>query len=66
MRNFAFHASLVMMPQAKSRLEGSRDKLIQALSLDPMCGLADFSQLPRLADDLLQANRKWLPRFFQD
>ncbi len=50
----------------QAALEGNRDKLVQALSLDPACGLADFSQLPRLADDLLQANREWLPRFFDD
>ncbi len=49
----------------QAALEGSLDKLIQALSLDPASGLADFSQLPQLADDLLLANRDWLPRFFE-
>ena len=50
----------------QAALEGSRDKLIQALSLDPASGLADFSQLPQMADDLLLANREWLPRFFDN
>ena len=50
----------------QASLEGSREKLIEALSLDPACGLADFSQLPQLADDLLEANREWLPRFFEN
>ena len=50
----------------QAALEGSRDKLIQALSLDPLSGLADFSQLPQLADELLLANRAWLPRFFDN
>ncbi|WP_248926202.1 hypothetical protein [Paenibacillus hamazuiensis] len=48
----------------KAALEGSRRTLIEALSLDPLSGLADFSELGELADDLLQANRRWLPRFF--
>ncbi len=45
-------------------LEGSRDKFIQALCMDPACGIADFSLLPRMADELLKANKEWLPRFY--
>ena len=48
----------------KAALEGSRELFIQALSLDPASGCADFSELPDLADELLIANKKWLPRFF--
>ncbi|MEC0266787.1 MULTISPECIES: hypothetical protein [Paenibacillus] len=48
----------------KAALEGSRETLIEALSLDPLSGLADFSELGELADSLLRANRSWLPRFF--
>jgi alpha-galactosidase len=48
----------------RAALEGSRDLLVQALSLDPLSGSADFCDLSSLADDLLYANRKWLPRFF--
>ena len=46
-------------------LSGSRELLIEALSLDPSSGLTDFSELPELADDLLMANKEWLPRFFK-
>ncbi|MFE5318848.1 hypothetical protein ACFQ88_09070 [Paenibacillus sp. NPDC056579] len=49
----------------KAALEGSRETLLEALSLDPLSGLADFSELGELADALLRANRSWLPRFFQ-
>jgi alpha-galactosidase len=49
----------------KAALNGCKETLIEALSLDPLSGLADFSELGELAEDLLQANRPWLPRFFQ-
>jgi len=48
----------------RAALEGSRDLLLQALSLDPLSAGADFSELGQMADELLTANRKWLPRFF--
>jgi alpha-galactosidase len=57
------HADVVRLT-VEAALEGSRDKFIQALSLDPVAGLADFSDLPAMADELLEANRPWLPRFF--
>jgi alpha-galactosidase/6-phospho-beta-glucosidase family protein len=49
----------------KAALEGSKELFIEALSLDPLSGSADFSELPQLADELLLANRQWLPRFFK-
>lgn len=49
----------------KAALEGSRQLFIEALSLDPSSGCADFSELPALADELLEANREYLPRFFK-
>jgi alpha-galactosidase len=48
----------------RAAFEGSRKILLQALSLDPLSGCADFSELKNLAEDLLQANKQWLPRFF--
>jgi alpha-galactosidase len=48
----------------RAALEGSRDLLVQALTLDPLSAGADFSEIGDLADDLLLANREWLPRFF--
>ncbi|MDF2963343.1 MAG: glycoside hydrolase family 4 [Paenibacillus sp.] len=49
----------------RAALEGSKELFVEALSLDPLSGSADFSELPRLADELLSANREWLPRFFK-
>lgn len=48
----------------RASLEGNREFLVQALSLDPLSAQADFSEIGQLADDLLNANRAWLPRFF--
>jgi alpha-galactosidase/6-phospho-beta-glucosidase family protein len=49
----------------RAALEGDRRLLVDALSLDPSSGGADFSELADLADELLDANRQWLPRFFE-
>ncbi len=57
------HADVHALTYAAA-IEGSRDKFIQALSLDPLSAGADFTELPDLADELLEANRQWLPRFF--
>ena len=45
-------------------LNGDRKLLVEAMSLDPSTGTMDFRRVPELCDDLLRANRKWLPRFF--
>jgi len=49
----------------RAALEGSRDLFVQAMSLDPLSATADFAEIGQLADELLQANRAWLPRFFK-
>lgn len=48
----------------RAALEGSRELLLEALSLDPHSAAADFEELSAMADELLLANRPWLPRFF--
>jgi alpha-galactosidase len=47
----------------RAGLEGSRPLLLEALSLDPLCQQLDFREISSLADDILRATRKWLPRF---
>jgi alpha-galactosidase/6-phospho-beta-glucosidase family protein len=49
----------------KAAMEGDRKLLIEAMSLDPSSGGADFSEIPDLAEALLSANRQWLPRFYE-
>ena len=47
----------------RAGLTGSRDLLVQALALDPLSGGGDFSEMGKMADELLAANKEWLPRF---
>lgn len=49
----------------EAALAGDRKLLIEAMSLDPSTGTMDFGRVPELVDELLNANRKWLPRFFK-
>jgi len=44
-------------------LEADRSKLLQALSLDPLCQTIDFNMHEAMADDMIKATRKWLPRW---
>ncbi len=48
----------------EAALNGDRRLLLEAMSLDPSTGTMDFGRIPALCDELLNANRKWLPRFF--
>ena len=57
------HSSINEMV-VEAALKGDRQLLIEAMSLDPSTGVMDFSHIPDLCDDLLHANKKWLPRFF--
>jgi len=49
----------------EAALNGDRRLLVEAMSLDPSTGTMDFSKVPQLCDDLLNANKQWLPRFFK-
>jgi len=49
----------------KAALEGDRKLLLEAMSLDPSTGVMNFMEIPDLMNDLLDANRQWLPRFFK-
>ena len=49
----------------RAALEGDCYLLVQALSLDPLSAGADFAEIGDLADELLLANKQWLPRFFE-
>ena len=44
-------------------LKGDRDLAVQAMSLDPLSAAADFSEIAAMTDELLLANREWMPRF---
>jgi len=45
----------------EAALEGSRDKVVQALVIDGAAPSLDVAE--RLADDLIEAQRLYLPQF---
>ena len=44
-------------------LTGDRDKVVQAMLLDPLAGRIDFEHLEQMTDELLAATKRWLPQF---
>jgi len=57
------HSSINEMV-VEAALKGDRNLFVEAMSLDPSTGTMDFQKIPQLCDDLLYANKQWLPRFF--
>jgi alpha-galactosidase len=44
-------------------LTGNRDKVVEAMLLDPLAGRIDFDRLGQMTDEMLAATRPWLPQF---
>jgi alpha-galactosidase len=49
----------------EAALEGNRDKALQAMVADPLNSLLDYRDIALLLDELLEANREFLPQFFE-
>ena len=50
----------------EAAITGDRGLVLQAMLNDPLCGaIGDFHRMEKMMNDLLVANRKWLPRFFK-
>ena len=47
----------------EAALTGDRDLVLQAMLNDPL--VRDLNDAKKMTDELLEANRKWLPRFFR-
>jgi alpha-galactosidase len=49
----------------EAALAGDRGLVLQVMLNDPLCGaIADFRRMEPMMNELLSANRKWLPQFF--
>lgn len=48
----------------QAALTGDRKVLLEALYLDPLTALMDAYKVPEMMEELLEANREYLPRFF--
>ena len=44
-------------------MTGNRDKVVEAMLLDPLAGRIDFDHLVQMTDELLDATKQWLPQF---
>ena len=50
----------------EAALQGDRALALQVMLNDPLCGsIRRFPDMARMLDEMLSANRKWLPRFFR-
>ncbi len=47
----------------EAALAGSRDKVVEAMLLDPLAGRIDFDRVEQMTDELLRATARWLPQF---
>jgi alpha-galactosidase len=47
----------------EAALTGDRDKVVDAMLLDPLAGRIDFDRLVQMTDELLAATKPWLPQF---
>ncbi|MDQ1477450.1 MAG: hypothetical protein QOE62_2679 [Actinomycetota bacterium] len=44
-------------------LSGDRDKVVEAMLLDPLAGRIDFDHVEQMTDEMLAATAQWLPQF---
>jgi alpha-galactosidase/6-phospho-beta-glucosidase family protein len=44
-------------------LSGNRDRVVDAMLLDPLAGRIDFERLEQMTDDMLATTAPWLPQF---
>jgi alpha-galactosidase/6-phospho-beta-glucosidase family protein len=58
-----FHSDIHEMT-VEASLKGDRKLLLDAMLLDPSTAHADFSSISTMCNELLESNKKWLPRFF--
>jgi alpha-galactosidase/6-phospho-beta-glucosidase family protein len=47
----------------EAALTGNRDKVVEAMLLDPLAGHIDFERMEQMTDELLRATARWLPQF---
>ena len=45
-------------------MEGDREKVLQAMIADPLNNNNDYREISAMLDELMEANRQWLPQFF--
>ena len=47
----------------EAAVTGNRDKVVEAMLLDPLAGRIDYDQVAEMTDEMLAATTAWLPQF---
>jgi alpha-galactosidase len=47
----------------EAAVTGNREKVVEAMLLDPLAGRIDFDHLVQMTDELIDATKPWLPQF---
>jgi alpha-galactosidase len=47
----------------EAAMTGSRDRVVDAMLVDPLAGRMDYQILQRMADEMIAATSQWLPQF---
>ena len=47
----------------EAAITGNRDKVVEAMLLDPLAGRIDFDHVEQMTDEMLAATAPWLPQF---
>ena len=58
------HCNIQLMT-LEAALTGNKRLALQALMLDPLCHKLTFAQITKMGEELMEANRDWLPQFFK-
>ena len=47
----------------EAAVTGNRERVVDAMLVDPLAGRIDYQALQRMADEMITATSKWLPQF---
>ncbi len=53
----------IQLMTLEAALTGNRKLAFEALMLDPLCGNLTLAEIRRMGEELLDANKQWLPQF---
>ena len=47
----------------EAAITGERDRVVDAMLVDPLAGRIDYQALRKMADEMIAATAQWLPQF---
>ena len=55
----------IQLMTLEAALTGNKRLALQALMLDPLCHKLTFAEITKMGEELMEANKNWLPQFFK-